>query len=358
MSPNALSRTSSMGTPLDSTLPRILVLGLGDLGDKVTEGLVENGPIEARCISISEERLQLGTILAHRALTRRVGMGGFGISNQFESATENTLMSLPEISPSMIGNDLVFITAALEQEMGSPASLALAQTAKAGGALVIGAVTMPHRRERSRLYSAVHTLREMKDACDALVVVDSNRLERPPTDTYGTNIDSVASDLLSQLIGGIVETLSTRSLINIEFKEFAGIIRRSGFAILGTGEANTSDRPEEAVRNALNCPLLHISHDGFTGAYLHIRGDYSLTRAQASKVAELVSGELVPLPSVIFGASTDRSLDDRLRVTLMLTGVKSPQLLSAYREIPIQMHQMEEEWELEQQLKIDLDLTY
>jgi len=342
LSQNALSQASSMATLLDSTLPRILVLGLGDLGDKVTKGLVENGATEARCISISEERLQLGTILAHRALIRRVGMGGSEISNQFESATENTLMSLPEISPSMIGNNLVFITAALEREMVSPASLALAQAAKTGGALVIGAVTTPHRRERSRLCEAVHTLKEMRDACDALVVVDNNRLERPPTGTYGASTDSIAGDLLSQLIGGIVETLSTRSLINIEFKEFAGIIRRSGFAILGTGEANTSDRPEEAVRNAFNCPLLRISHDGFTGAYLHIRGDDSLTRAQASKVAELVSGELVPLPSVIFGASTDCSLDDRLRVTLMLTGVKSPQLLSAHREIPTQIHQMEE----------------
>jgi len=356
LNPNVLSQASLVGSPLDSTLPRILVLGLGDLGEKVTEGLVENGPTEARCISISEERLQLGSILAHRALIRKANMRDSEISKQSKSAAENTLMSLPEISPSMIDNDLVFITAALGREIGSPVSPALAQAAKAGGALVIGAVTMPHWREKSRLYSAVHTLGEMRDACDALVVVDSNRLEGLPVDIQGAGIDIVASDLLSQLIGGIVETLSTSSLINIKFREFARIIQRSGFAILGMGEANTSDRPEEAVKNAFNCPLLHVSHDGFAGAYLHIRGDDSLTHAQASKVVELVSGRLDLLSGIIFGASADCSLGDCLRVTLMLTGVKSPQLLSAYRETQTQMYQKEEEQEPEQQLRIDPDL--
>jgi len=341
---------------VDSALPRILVLGLGDLGERVTERLIENGPNKARCVSISEERLQLGTILAHRALIGRTTTEGFEISKQFESEGENTLLSLPEISPSMIDNDLVFIATALGREKGLATSPALAQAARATGALVIGAVTMPCWRERSRLYSAVHTLKEMRDACDALVVVDNNRLGWFSTSSHQGNINSLASDLLSQLVGGIVETLSEPSLININFKEFARITRSSGFAILGMGDANSSNRPEDAVRNAFNCPLLHIDHDGFAGAYLHIRGDDSLTQAQASKVAELVTGRFDLLSDVIFGASTDCSFSERLRVTLMLTGVKSPQLLSAYREIPIQMYQMEEEQEPEQQLDIELDL--
>jgi len=356
LSPNALSQARSMGLTVDSTLPRILVLGLGDLGEKVTERLIESGPNRARCVSISDERLQLGTILAHRALFARTAKESFETSKQFETGGDNMLLSLPEISPSIIDNDLVFIATALGREKGLAASPALAQTARATGALVIGAVTMPRWREGSRLYSAVRTLKEMKDACDALVVVDNNRLGWLPTSSHQGNINSLAGDLLSQLIGGIVETLSEPSLININFKEFARIFRSSGFAILGMGEANSPNRPEEAVRNAFNCPLLHIDHDGFAGAYLHIRGDNSLTKAQASKVAELVSGRLDLLPDVIFGASTDYSFSERLRVTLMLTGVRSPQLLSAYREIPIQMHQMEEEHEPEQQVDIELDL--
>jgi len=356
LSPNALSQASSTGLPVDSALPRILVLGLGDLGDEVTKSLVDNGPTRARCISISEERLQLGTILAHRTLVERAGTEGFEISKQLELAEENVLLSLPEISPSMIDNDLVFIATALGEEDGPAPSPALAQAARAAGALVIGAVTMPRWCERPRLYSAVHTLREMRDACDALVVVDNNRLERSPASLQRTSIDAMAGDLLSQLIGGIVETLSTPSLININFKEFVRIIRSSGFAILGMGEANSPSQPEEAVKNAFNCPLLHVNHDGFTGAYLHIRGDNSLTYAQASKVAELVTGRLDPLSGVIFGASTDCSFAKRLCVTLMLTGVKSPQLLSAYKEIPIQMYEMEEKHEPEQQLDIELDL--
>jgi len=331
-------------------------LGLGDLGDKVAEKLVENGPTSARCISISEERLQLGTIFAHKTLIGRGGMERFEMSERFELGGESILLSLPEISPSIIDNDLVFITAALGREKGPSLSPALAQAARAAGSLVIGAVTMPCWCDRSRLYSAVNTLNEMKDACDAVVVVDNNRLERFPTDFHGTNINSLASDLLSQLIEGIVETLSTPSLININFKEFGRIIRSSGFAILGIGEANSSNQVEAAVRNAFNCPLLHVDHEGFTGAYLHIRGDNSLSYAQASKVAELVTGRLDLLSGVIFGASTDYSFAERLRVTLMLTGVRSPRLLTAYREIPIQMYEMEEEREPEQQLDIDLDL--
>jgi cell division protein FtsZ len=161
------------------------------------------------------------------------------------------------------------------------------------------------------------------------------------------DIDSVACDLVSQLIGGIVETLSTPSVVNMGFREFARIIRGSGFAILGTGETNASDHPEEAVRNAFSCPLLHVDHDGFTGAYLHIRGDGTLTRAQASKVAELISGRLDLVHGMVFGATVDPSLSESLRVTLMLTGVRSPRLLSAYSGIMNLEHEHTPEWEQE-----------
>lgn len=339
MNPNPTSRNRSVKLPVHDTLPRILLLGLGDFGDKVAERLIQDGPIGAKCISISEERLQLETIFAHRALIGREEAKRF-ISEGHWAQGNTVPLSLPEMSPSMIDNDLVFITAALGREKEPALAPVLAQTARTAGSLVIGTVTIPCMHDRSDVYSAIRTLIDMRDACDAVVVVDNNRLERFAATLHETDVSEMASDLLGQLIGGIVETLSTPSLLNISFKEFADITRSTGIAIIGIGETDSSNHLEDAVRNAFDCPLLHINHGGIFGAYLHIQGDISLSSIQASRVAELVTGRLDPLSAIVFGASTNRSLSESLRVTLMLTGVKSPRLLEACSETPDQVHEM------------------
>ncbi len=335
MTLNVASQLSSLRLPAGRVPPRITVLGLGDQGNRIVEQAVERGPSNTRCISISEERLELGTILAHKALVGKTAARNPETPNWFDLGEEATLLSLPELSPSLIDSDLVFIASSLGREGQHQTSSVLARAARTAGSLVIGAVTAPFCGEISNLHLAVHTLNEMKNACDAVVVLDANRLEGLPLAHNEETVDAAASYLLGKLIGGMVETLSTPSLISINFAEFASIIRGSGFAVLGIGEANSRNQVEEAVKNAFNCPLLRIAHSGFTGAYLHIRGDADLSRAQATRAAEFVTEELDPSPGFILGATVDHSFADRICATLMLTGVRSPQLIRPYRETSI-----------------------
>ena len=105
-----------------------------------------------------------------------------------------------------------------------------------------------------------------------------------------------------------------------------------GVALVGLGEATGTDRANDAIRNALNSPLLEVEWSGATGALIHITGGPDMSLAESNKVGELVSDKMSPDANVIWGARVDPRLSGVLRVMLILTGVKSPQLLPRSKE--------------------------
>jgi len=101
---------------------------------------------------------------------------------------------------------------------------------------------------------------------------------------------------------------------------------------VGLGEATGSERANEAIKNALNSPLLEVEWRGSTGALIHITGGPDMSLAEANRVGEIVSEKMSPDANVIWGARVDPRLSGVLRVMLILTGVKSPQLLPRSRD--------------------------
>jgi cell division protein FtsZ len=203
---------------------------------------------------------------------------------------------------------------------------------------------------------AAAALTEMRRQCDTVVVIDNNKLMQLVPQLPINEAFKVADQVLANMIKGIVETISAPSLINLDFADFKTIVRRGGVAVVGVGESDAPNRAEEAVRNALRSPLLNVDYAGATGALIHVTGDSQMTIEEANRVGEIVTEMMDVNALVIWGARVNPEQNGKLKVTLVMTGVNSPHILSGFGAIAPKLFNLEPYAEPEKPLDIKLGL--
>ena len=223
---------------------------------------------------------------------------------------------------------MVFITCGEGGGTGTGSAPVVAEVAKLEGAIVVGVVTLPFETEIGRIDKAQLGLNELKKYADTLVVIDNNRLLDIAPDLPIIEAFSVADEVLATMVKGITETISLPSLINLDFADVRTILSTGGVAIVGVGESgDKNNRVEDAIEDALNSPLLDVSINGARGALIHICGGNDMTLAEANSVAKKISEKMdVTNAMVIWGARVNDEFEGYLRVMLLITGIKSPQI--------------------------------
>ena len=328
------SRTERSGiAQRDMGQARILVIGCGGAGNNTVKRLMTIGVQGAECVAINTDRQHLAVTTAHRKLligeriTRGLGAGGYPHVGQ--AAAEESTHQLTEV---LRDADLVFIAAGMGGGTGTGSAPVVAEIAKKNDAIVVGVVTMPFSLERTRVDKASAGLARLQENVDTAVVIDNQKLMELVPDLPLEEAFGVADEVLANMVKGITETITMPSLINLDYADVRTIICNGGVALVGLGEATGSDRANNAIRNALNSPLLEVEWSGATGALIHITGGPDMSLAESNKVGELVSDKMSKDANVIWGARVDPRLSGVLRVMLILTGVKSPQLLPRSKE--------------------------
>jgi len=323
---------------------RILVVGVGGAGNNTVNRLMESGVIGAECIAVNTDLQHLNAIHAHQKiligekLTR--GLGSGGDPNIGRAAIEESVEQVDKVLNDV---DIVFVTAGMGGGTGTGAAPVVAKLAREKGAIVIGVVTVPFKIEKGRISIALKGLTEMRRECDTVIVIDNNKLmwlvpHLPIKDAF-----RVGDQVLANMIKGITEVISMPSLINLDFADFRTIMKRGGVAIAGIGESNSPNRAEDAVQKALRMPLLDVDYSGANGALIHVSGDENLTIEEANTVGEIITQMMSDDALVIWGARVDPDLKDTLRVTLVMTGVKSPYLLSGYSSKSAELYDLDPE---------------
>lgn len=336
---------------------RIMVLGVGGAGNNTITRLMEMGITGAECVAINTDILHLNASRAHQKiligekLTRGLGVGGNPVLGR--KAIEESQAQIKELLTDV---DIAFITAGLGGGTGTGAAPVIAEMARRKGAITVGVVTTPFRIEKGRMEPAAHALTEMRRHCDTVVVIDNNKLMQLVPQLPINEAFRVADQVLANMIKGIVETISAPSLINLDFADFKTVVKRGGVAVVGVGESDAPNRAEEAVRNALRNPLLDVDYAGATGALIHVSGDSQMTIEEANRVGEIVTEMMDEEALVIWGARVNPDLAGTLRVTLVMTGVNSPHLLSGFGVIAPQLYNLEPYAEPEKPLQIELNL--
>jgi len=333
------------------------VIGVGGAGNNTVTRLTETGITGAECIAINTDALHLRAsranqkILIGEKLTKGLGVGGDPMLGK--AAIEESRKRVEDL---LSNADIVFITAGLGGGTGTGAAPVVAEIARQKGAITVGVVTTPFRIEKGRIEYAANALTEMRRQCDTVVVIDNNKLMQLVPQLPINEAFRVADQVLANMIKGIVETISAPSLINLDFADFRTIVRRGGVAVVGVGESDAPNRAEEAVRNALRSPLLNVDYAGATGALIHVTGDNQMTIEEANRVGEIVTEMMDDHALVIWGARVNTEQDGKLKVTLVMTGVNSPHILSGFGTIAPQLFNLEPYAEPEKPLDIKLNL--
>jgi len=306
----------------------IKVIGCGGCGANMVTWLFNKGINGAEIYACNTDALHLSVtkadekILIGKELTKGLGAGGDPKIGR--EAAKEALMDLKKA----VGNaDMVFVLAGLGGGTGTGAAPIVAQIAKETGAVVIGVVTMPFESEKARIDKAEFGLQELREVTDTSIVLDNNRLVDIAGQLPIEQAFAVANELVSTMIKGIVETITLPSLINLDYADVSSIMRNGGVAVIGIGEADTQDRVNEAVKQALTHPLLDVDYQGATGALIHVTCGPDFKLEEFDVVGRTVSENLNAEAQVIIGARISKEFTGKVRVITIMTGVKSPYVL-------------------------------
>lgn len=339
---NALQNIREEDEQVHAGQPRIFIVGCGGAGNNTADRLYSMGISGAEIISINTDKQHLDCreadkkLLIGADLTKGLGAGGY--PQVGKAAAEE---SKQEIKEWLREADLVFITAGMGGGTGTGSVSVVAEIARNAGAIVIGVVTMPFKLEKARIFKAETGLMELRKNSDTVIVIDNNRLVEIAGNLPIGAAFSVADELIATMIKGIVETIAVNSLVNLDYADVKAIMKDGGVAMIGVGESTSEHKAEEAVKKALNTPLLDVDYAGATGALIHIVGGPDMTLDEANEIGDLVTAKLDDNANVIWGARVDGHMEGRIRVMTIITGVNSPFILGRIDEKQAKANQAE-----------------
>jgi cell division protein FtsZ len=305
----------------------IKVIGCGGAGNNTVSWLYNKGVEGAETIVLNTDIQHLNIsnadqkILVGKELTRGLGAGGHP-----QIGAQAVEESQHEVKQLLKGSDLLFLCAGMGGGTGTGSAPVVARLAKELGSIVIGVVTMPFNVERARVDKAEYGLQLLREYCDSVIVIDNNKLVQIAGNLPMAQSFAVANELISTMIKGIVETIALPSLINLDFADVKAIMKMGGLCIMGIGESYSEHKAEEAVKRALNNPLLDVDISNATGALVNIIGGNDLSLDEAKQIISAVGEKLSPDAKMIWGAQISPEMEKAVRVMLIITGVKSTQI--------------------------------
>ncbi len=313
----------SMGNGNISGRARIKVIGVGGAGNNAVNRMLDAGincaeyyvvNTDSQILSLSPctNKIQIGS-----ALTK--GLGAGADPDIGRAAAEE---SKDELTEAIQGTDLLFITAGMGGGTGTGAAPVIAKIARDMKILTVAVVTEPFGFEgKKRMENTVKGLENLKKYVDTLIIVPNDKIKTVVAkNTPMREALRVADEILKQGIKGIAELIVNPSLINLDFADVRTILKDKGIAHLGVGVAKGDNRIIEAVRVAVNCPLLETTIEGARGVILNVVGGDDLTFDEVADAAELVRSVVDASANIIFGARIDPNVQDEVEITVIATG--------------------------------------
>ncbi len=283
-----------------------------DSNVKSAEFIAVNTDNQALLLSKAEKCIQIGAMLTK-------GLGAGSDPTIGEAAAEETK---DEITEMLQGTDLLFITAGMGGGTGTGAAPVIARIAHEMNILTVAVVTKPFSFEgRVRGANANKGIANLKKYVDTLVIIPNDKLlQCLPQQISLLDAFKVADDMLKQGIVGIVDLIATPSLINLDFADVNTVMRNQGLAHMGVGRAKGENRIVEAVRQAVSSPLLETTIEGARSVILNVTGGKDLLLGEVNEAAVLVQGIIDSSANIIFGQTTDDSMVDEVKITVIATG--------------------------------------
>lgn len=303
---------------------RIIVVGVGGAGNNAVNRMIEETITGVEFIGINTDKQALQLCKAPKLL--QIGeklTKGLGAGAKPEVGEKAAEESSEDIKEALKAADMVFVTCGMGGGTGTGAAPIVAAIAKEMGILTVGVVTKPFKFEaRTRMTNALMGIEKLKEHVDTLIVIPNDKLLEI-VDRRTTMPDALkkADEVLQQSVQGITDLINVPSVINLDFADVQTVMKDKGIAHIGIGYGKGEDKAAEAIKMAVESPLLETTLSGATDVILNISGDISIFDANdaASYVQELAGEDI----NVIFGAMYNEDMSDSCTVTVIATGIET-----------------------------------
>ncbi|MDX9860125.1 MAG: cell division protein FtsZ [Rhodospirillales bacterium] len=307
--------------------PRITVFGVGGAGCNAVNNMIQaelegvnfvvaNTDAQALAQTRTDTRIQLGA-------TATQGLGAGNRPDVGRAAAEETM---DEIVGHLEGSNMVFITAGMGGGTGTGAAPVIARAAREMGILTIGVVTKPfHFEGMHRMRIAEAGIQDMEQFVDTLLIIPNQNLFRVANEkTTFADAFKMADDVLYSGVRGVTDLMVMPGLINLDFADIRSVMSEMGKAMMGTGEAEGERRAIEAAEAAIANPLLDdTSMKGARGVLINITGGTDMTLFEVDEAANRIRSEVDGDAFIIFGSTFDASLDGKMRISVVATGMSA-----------------------------------
>ena len=325
----AISLSAPRATELK---PRIVVFGVGGAGGNAVNNMIEAGLEGVEFVVANTDAQQLQFAKTDRRIQLGVQVTqGLGAGAHPEVGMSAAEESIPEIGEHLDGAHMVFITAGMGGGTGTGAAPIIAKCARERGILTVGVVTKPfHFEGRHRMRLADAGINELQRYVDTLIVIPNQNLFRVANErTTFAEAFGMADQVLHSGVRSITDLMVLPGLINLDFADVRKVMTEMGKAMMGPGEATGDDRALRAAQNAIQNPLLdEVSLKGAKAVLVNVTGGLDMTLLEVDEAANAISEQVDPEANIIFGAAFDPTLEGKIRVSVVATGMDGASIAS------------------------------
>ncbi len=303
---------------------RIKVFGVGGGGGNALNTMIQsrlrnvefiaaNTDAQALKTSLAPTKIQLGVEVTH----------GLGAGADPDVGRKSAEESETLIRESLMGTEMVFITAGMGGGTGTGGAPVVARLAKESGALTVGVVTKPFDFEgRVRMRNADEGLEELRKCVDTLIVIPNDRIfSVVKHGARAVDAFEIVDNVLHCAVKGISDLITKPGRINLDFADVKRVMEGKGRALMGTGVAGGDDRAAEAAQTAISSPLLEDnSIDGATGVLINITAGSDIGIQEIQHASSIIRSAVHDEAEIIFGWVEDDTVGDQLMVTVIATG--------------------------------------
>lgn len=307
--------------------PKITVVGVGGAGGNAVNNMIEsaldgvefvvaNTDAQSLSLSRADRRIQLGTDTT----------SGLGAGARPDIGRNSAEECIELIGQQLEGSNMAFVTAGMGGGTGTGAAPVVARIARELGILTVGVVTKPFQFEGvHRMRIAEAGIDELAQCVDTLIIIPNQNLFRVANEkTTFADAFKMADDVLYSGVRSVTDLMMMPGLINLDFADVRTVMMEMGRAMMGTGEAEGEKRAIEAAEAAIANPLLEdTSMRGAKGVLINITGGSDVTLFEVDEAANRIRDEVETEAHIIFGSCFDESLEGKIRVSVVATGIEA-----------------------------------
>ncbi len=327
MSIESLIRRASAYTLVDRSIyeekVNVLVVGIGGAGCNAVTRMKKLG-LDVPTVAINTDMNHLKVVDADKKILLKKGTRGLGSGGQVEIGERSAIMAAEEIRSLFKDMDIVFIATGLGGGTGTGATPVISELAKKEGALVITILTMPFKVERARFKRSKEGLKKIMKHSNTVIILENDKLMEIVPNLPIDKAFMVMDQLMSYTIMSFIDMITKPSLMNVDLSDLRTLMEHGELSTILIGEGPSTD-PRKIVVDALNRPfVMDMDYSTARGGLIHITAGENVPLSSVYSAVDAISSFLKENSNIIVGARIAPEFDDKMRVLVVLTGIKVP----------------------------------